>query len=148
MPPVLLDTNILVYANDMNNPQKQERAQQIIGRLCADGYGYLGIQSLSEFSNVAIRKPHLGLSIEDVSMQVSWYTRLLRLLDLTPLIVLEAVRGVKEHGLAYYDAKIWACAKLNQVPVIFSEDFQDGQMLEGVRFVNLFAENFELEKWI
>jgi len=59
----------------------------------------------------------------------------------------EAGRGVRDYKLAYYDAQIWATAKLNQVPVVFSEDFNDGQVLEGVRFVNPFAMGFNLEDW-
>jgi predicted nucleic acid-binding protein len=63
------------------------------------------------------------------------------------LIVLEAGRGARDHGLAYYDAQIWAAARLNQVTTVFSEDFSDGQTLEGVRFVNPFASGFRLEDW-
>ena len=148
MPSVLLDTNILVYANDPNNPEKRERAQQIIRAVYTAGQGHLSIQSLSEFSNVAIRKSSLSLFPGQVIEQVSWYVRIFRLFDLTPFVILEAVRGVQEHSLAYYDSQIWACAKLNQVPIVFSEDFQDGQTLEGVRFVNPFTETFTLEKWI
>jgi predicted nucleic acid-binding protein len=37
---------------------------------------------------------------------------------------------------------------LNQVTTIFSEDFSDGQVLEGVRFVNPFAEGFCIEDWV
>jgi len=32
--------------------------------------------------------------------------------------------------------------------VIFSEDFQDGQVLEGVRFANPFKPTFDLETWL
>ena len=68
-------------------------------------------------------------------------------LDVTPLIVLEAARGVRDHMLAYYDAQIWATARLNQIPTIFSEDFNTGAILEGVRFVNPFSADFVLETW-
>jgi predicted nucleic acid-binding protein len=64
------------------------------------------------------------------------------------MVATNAMKGVKEHSLAFYDAQIWACAHLNQISVIFSEDFSDGQTLEGVRFVNPFAEIFDLEKWL
>ena len=47
-----------------------------------------------------------------------------------------------------YDAQIWAVAKLNQAPVVFSEDFSDGQVIEGVRFVNPFARDFQVEEWV
>jgi len=68
-------------------------------------------------------------------------------LPLTEQVALEATRGVRDHHLSYYDAQIWAAARLNQIPVIFSEDFQDGVMLEGIRFVNPFAPRFDLERW-
>jgi hypothetical protein len=31
---------------------------------------------------------------------------------------------------------------------VFSQDFQDGQTLEGVRFVNPFSPNFQLEEYL
>ena len=65
--------------------------------------------------------------------------------DLTPMVVLEALRGVRDYQLSYYDAQVWATARLNQVPVIFSEDFNSNATLEGVRFVNPFASDFMLE---
>ena len=38
-------------------------------------------------------------------------------------------------------------ARLNQIPIIFSEDFNPGAVLDGVRFVNPFAAGFDLESW-
>lgn len=38
-------------------------------------------------------------------------------------------------------------AKLNQVPVIFSEDLPPNAVLDSVRFINPFAENFEIDEW-
>jgi predicted nucleic acid-binding protein len=62
--------------------------------------------------------------------------------------VLEAVRGVRDHQLAYWDAQIWATARLNQVPLVLSEDFSNGAVIEGVRFVNPFASDFDLDVWL
>jgi len=45
-------------------------------------------------------------------------------------------------------AQIWAVARLNQVAVIFSEDFNVGAVIEGVRFANPFAEDFRIEGWM
>jgi len=66
-------------------------------------------------------------------------------LDLTGSIVLEAVRGVRTYRMAYGDAQIWASARLHQIPLIFTEDFNIGAVIEGVRFVNPFEEGFDLE---
>ena len=68
--------------------------------------------------------------------------------DLTPLIVLEAARGVRDYSLSYFDAQLWATARLNQVPLLLSEDFQDGRLLEGVRFLNPLTAEFNLRAWI
>jgi len=46
--------------------------------------------------------------------------------------------------MPYWDAQLWATARLNQVEVLLSEDFQDGRVLGGVRFVNPFAPSFDL----
>ncbi len=85
--------------------------------------------------------------MSEAAQQVESLMRAYPVFELTPLIVLEAVKGAGSIGLAYYDAQIWATARLNQVAIVFSEDFSDGQALEGVRFINPFAESFHLEDW-
>lgn len=67
---------------------------------------------------------------------------------MTPFIVLEAARGVEAHQLGFWDALIWASAKLNQIPLILSEDFRTGTSLEGVRFLNPLAEDFNIDHWL
>lgn len=47
-------------------------------------------------------------------------------LDLSGSIVLEAVRGVRTHSMAYWDAQIWASPRLHQIPLIFTDDFNNG----------------------
>jgi len=42
------------------------------------------------------------------------------------------------YQMPFWDAQIWATAKLNQIPKILSEDFQHGRAIEGVVFVNPF----------
>jgi predicted nucleic acid-binding protein len=67
------------------------------------------------------------------------------ILDITGAIVLEAVRGVRLYQMAYWDAQIWASARMNQIPLVLSEDFGEGVIIEGVRFVNPFGSNFNIE---
>ena len=61
--------------------------------------------------------------------------------------VIEAIRGVREHKFSYWDAQVWAIARLNQIPVVFTEDFNAGAVIEGIRFVNPFATGFVLTDW-
>ena len=148
MPVVLVDTNILVYAHDRGEPEKQEQAILVLDALQASGQGCLPTQALAEFFCVTTRGKDPMLSVAQARRQVDDLALAWTVLDTTALLVQEAARGVQAHQLSYYDAQIWASARLGQVLVVFSEDFSDGTALEGVRFVNPFAEGFSLEAWI
>ena len=105
----------------------------------------LGVQALAEFFSVATRKLSPSLTPAEALDQVNLFIRLWPVFDLTPMIVLEAGRGVRDHKLPYYDAQVWATARLNQVPVVFSEDFRDGSILDQFIDVALFASKWLLE---
>ena len=145
---VLLDTNVLVYAFDRAEQGKRARAMKIILDLQTYAVGCLSVQCLSEFFNAVTRGTNPKLPMNEALQYVQDYLLAFPTHMLTPSIVLLAARGVRDHSLSFYDAQIWACAFTNEVPVVFSEDFQDGQVIEGIRFVNPFVEDFELEKWI
>jgi predicted nucleic acid-binding protein len=145
MSSILLDTNVLVYAFEVRQSSLQEKAEAIILKAEETAIGCLSVQCLGEFFRVATAK--MRLPANEMLQQVEYWQSAFPVFSLTPQIVLEAARGVRDHQLSYYDAQIWASARLNQIPVIFSEDFQDGQTLEGVRFINPFADNFAIDEW-
>ena len=144
---ILLDTNVLAYAFDANTPDKQAQALALLDHLQTSGRACLSTQNLAEFCHIAVRKLHPPLTPAQTYQMMERFSRSFQVFDLTPAVVLEAARGVRDHQLAYYDAQVWATARLNQVPVIFSEDFATDATLEGVRFVNPFAEGFKLDDW-
>jgi predicted nucleic acid-binding protein len=146
--PILIDTNILVYTCDSGEQARQEMAILLLQQLSAVNCGRLSAQVLAEFVDVTSKGKRPLLTYSEALLQATRLTQTFPIFDLTYPIVLEATHACREFSLSYYDAQIWACAKLNHVPIVFSEDFQDGQFLEGVRFVNPFSESFELEKWI
>ena len=148
MPPILIDTNILLYLYDHNQAVKQERAQDVLDQLEMSGSGRLSVQCLAEFFSVATRKLSPKLTPAQALQQISLFTRLWPAYDLTSMVVLEAGRGVRDHQFSYYDAQIWATARLNQVPIIFSEEFDVESVIEGVRFVDPFSPGFTIETWI
>jgi predicted nucleic acid-binding protein len=145
---VLIDTNVLVYSHDPHDAGKQQRSLELMEALQDNGSGCISVQSLAEFFSVATRGHEPLLSVASACTRQSELAQMWRVLDLTPAIALEASAGVRDHKLAYWDAQIWATARLNQVGLVLSEDFQDGQWLEGVRFVNPFLPKFDLRAWM
>ena len=148
MAPILIDTNLLIYLYDQNQRDKQNQSERVLEQLELTRSGRLSAQALAEFFSVATRKLSPSLTPAEALEQINLFMRLWPVFDLTPMIVTEAGRGVRDHKLSYYDAQVWATARLNQVPVVFGEDFRDGSILEGVRFVNPFSPKFLLEKWL
>lgn len=49
-----------------------------------------------------------------------------------------ALQAHRDHGLSIWDAMIWAVSRRAGASLLLSEDFQDGRVLKGVRFVNPF----------
>jgi predicted nucleic acid-binding protein len=144
---ILVDTNVLVYAYDRSEPEKQRRALAVLARLVAANSGWISTQVLAEFYNAVTRKLVSPLSPSEAQERLERYVQVWKVLDVTSPVVLEAVRGTREHGFHSWDAQIWAAARFNGVPTVFSEDFSAGAEVEGVRFVNPFAEDFKPEDW-
>ncbi len=145
---MLVDTNVLVYAYDPSNLKKQERAFAILDGLATSDQGVLSAQVLAEFIVIVTKKIAEPLDLKTARKRVENYLNSWTVLDVTGFVVLEAMRGVHEYRFAYWDAQIWATAKLAQIPYILSEDFASGSTVEGVNFVNPFTTDFDLTQFI
>jgi len=143
---ILVDTNVLLYAYDQGEPVKQSQAVAVLDRLASMRLGVLTPQVLAEFFVNATRKVQRPLTVEQAYDRIQNYLLSWEILDLSGSIILEAVRGVRTYQMAYWDAQIWASARLHQIPLIFTEDFNVGAVIEGVRFVNPFEEDFNLDR--
>ena len=139
----LVDSNILVYAYDPRDRRKQQQAAFIIERLITAQQAVLSVQCLSEFFNATTRKLPERLSPEEALGYVEGFIRTCRIFPLTPTAVLEGCRAATDYSLSVWDALIWATAKLNQIPYVLTEDLKHGLFLEGVRFQNPFAPEFD-----
>ena len=134
----LLDTNVLVYCFDGAEHEKQARALVVVARVGRPGpaglTATLPAQALAEFARVVTGRLRPPLPADEVYRQVELYERVFPVVALTSAVVLEAVRGLRDYGFSYYDAQIWAVAKLNQVSVVLSEDVASGSTVEGIAY--------------
>lgn len=131
-----IDTNILVYAYDTSEPEKQQSALSILDSLMIPQRGYISTQVLSEFIVVVTEKIPNPLTLEQAERSIHRLCQSLIVLQINEAIIIEALRGVKVHHLSFWDSMIWATAKLNQVGIVLSEDFSTNSVIEGIRFVN------------
>ena len=133
---VSFDTNILVYATGAAPDPKTERARDIIARGMRSGWSVLLLQTLAEFSSVAIRKA--GIPVDDIRTTIDAWRAVLPVQAAEDDDLAAALDAVKMHRLGFWDAMLWASAQRAGVRHFLTEDLQDGFVLQGVRFVNPF----------
>lgn len=144
---VLLDTNVLVYAYDRGEPSKQQRAVAVLDALAIAGMGVISSQILAEFFVVVTRKLAAPLTVAEAYTRIERYLQSWTVVDVSGFVVLEAARGVRDYQFNFWDAQIWATARLNQITTVMSEDFNPGAVIEGIRFINPFAPAFQIAEW-
>jgi len=143
---VITDTNILVYAADNREPDKRDRAHDVLARLAGERRGVLTAQILGEYFDAITRKAAFRQNPLSAALRIAEYRRDFAVLDTTADVIEEAARGVCVHGFAYYDAQIWATARYAGIGVVLTEDFEDGRVVEGVYFVDPFRREFDIER--
>lgn len=141
---VLLDTNILVYLYDIAEKSKRERALTVVDDLIRTTRAVISPQVMGEFFQAVTRSRRPLLTHEEALTCIRQYLTACEVVPITELIVLEATRGVESYRFSYWDAQIWATARLNQITTVYSEDFNSGATIEGIHFVNPLNDNFLL----
>jgi len=141
---VFLDTNVLVYPYDRREPERGKQALALLEELAATGAAAVSTQVLGEFFWVITRRIPDPLPTKAGGASVERHARTWTVLEITLPVVREALRGVQQHRMAYWDALIWATARLAQIPLVLSEDFADESEVDGVRFLNPLRSDFEL----
>jgi len=136
---VLIDTNIIVYAYDLDAGPKRIKAAEVLESLWDQRNGVLTTQVIAEFFITITQKVKQRLSLPDAKQIIEDYRNGWTIFSTTPDMVLKAVSGVEHYKLSFWDAMIWASAVINEVPLIYSEDMQPGQIIEGVRLENPFV---------
>jgi predicted nucleic acid-binding protein len=139
----LVDTNILVYQVDPRDAFKQDVAQRLLREGIHGGQIYIAHQCVVEFVAAVTRplqalngQPLLerGEALREAESLMAQFTVLYPDRD----TLLTAIRGAATYGLSWFDANLWACAEVNGMAEIVSEDFQHGRHYGGVRVVNPF----------
>ena len=122
-PPAFLDTNVLVYALG------DDRARTPVAEALLERGGVISVQVLNELAAVAHRK--LGMSWDDVTEVVE----VMRTLCPSPRPIMwalhtQALALAARDGYHIYDALIVAAALDSGCTTLYSEDMQDGRVID------------------
>jgi len=131
------DTNILVYTLQTPGNANLDRARDLVNRAAGSTSVGLLLQSLTEFSDVAIRK--LRMDVNLVHRRVAAFRRVAAVHAPAEEDLTDALDLVRDHRLAFWDGLMCATAIRAGLQYLLSEDMQDGRRLGSLRIVNPFS---------
>jgi predicted nucleic acid-binding protein len=126
-----VDTNVLLYAHDASETDKQPIARALLEELWADRSGVLSTQVLQEFYVVATRKftPPMRRSEarELVALYATW-----SVVQVDVGLIVDAATLEERAQLSFWDALIVEAARRAGATRLVSEDLQDGRRIAGL----------------
>ena len=131
-----VDTNVLVYVHDEDEPEKRERAQALLREL-VDRI-VLSPQVLGEFY-VVVRRLETPVPAEVAARLVDSYSRF-PMVNLDAQLVRNAIAISRESRISYWDGLIMAAAQSAGCERLLSEDLSHGQSFGPVTVENPFRE--------
>ncbi len=134
---VFVDTNILIYAHDVDAKSKHQVAKNVLARLWSQRTGVVSMQVLQEFYVNVTRKIPTPLSKNAARNVVNTYA--IWCTQTSPTEISAAFRIEEESRISFWDAMIVAAAAKCGANRILSEDLNSGQTIESIRIENPFA---------
>lgn len=134
---IFVDTNILVYAHDVDAAEKHRIAKKILADLWQSREGVLSPQVLSEFYVNVTRKISTPLTKQRAREVIRTYE--VWCVEATVSDIATAFRIEDEARISYWDALICAAALKAGCERVLSEDLNAGQKIAGLRIENPFT---------
>jgi predicted nucleic acid-binding protein len=136
---VFIDTNILIYAHDLDAGEKHILANSLIKKIWREENGVISTQVLQEFYVTLTRKILNPLPRPKARAVLSNYFAWQVVLN-DPATVLVATEIEERHSLSFWDSLIIAAASQSKAEKILTEDLQSGQLIEGILIENPFLQ--------
>lgn len=128
-----LDTNILVYAQDRDSPAKRRRSRDLVAALAQSSTGVISTQVMQEFYVATTRK--LGVAPLAAKSVLQTF-KMFEIVQTSPDLIDSAIDGSILNRLSFWDALVLAAADASGCSIVYSEDLNPGQTIQGVRIEN------------
>jgi predicted nucleic acid-binding protein len=133
---VFIDTNVLLYVYSEDEPEKQKVAEELL--LSYGDRAIISTQVINEFTNILFKK--YKMSAVEVSNAVAEVDTFFPIISFSIATQKNAIKIKEKYQFQYYDSLIIATALEKNCTTLFSEDMQNGQLIEKrLKIVNPFV---------
>ena len=134
---VFFDSNILVYFIDERDSEKQLKARELIEAATSNQTGIVSTQSLQEVYNVATKK--LNCPKNKAKQLIKMFSETLPVTQVTIPLILKAIDISIKTEYSFWDSLILSAAKDSGCIIVYSEDMQNGHIVDGMKILNPFV---------
>jgi predicted nucleic acid-binding protein len=134
---IFVDTNVLIYAYDVSAGSKHVRAAELVTELWKSRSGLVSTQVLQEFYVTVTRKIARPLESSSARQIVADLSRW-EVVTIEPKTILAAIDLQRDHLLSFWDAMVVTTAANGSAEMLFTEDLNHGQVINGVTVRNPF----------
>ena len=131
------DSNVLVYLCDSATPKKRAIAETLLERHLRDQDILISTQVLQEFYVTVTRKLKPSVAPADAANMVSAFADF-PMVQIDTMLIQAAIRRSQAIKLSFWDGLIVQAALAGGASVLYSEDLQDGQVIDGMKVSNPF----------
>ena len=133
---VFVDTNVLTYLFDHSEAKKQARAERCLRTETREIF--VSTQVLQELY-VSLTKGRAPIATSEIAERAVREASRYSVVHIDTSLVLAAIEASRKHRVSFWDALIVRAAVQADCDVLFSEDLNAGQVIDGVTVENPFA---------
>ena len=131
------DTNILVYMQDVSNLVKQQKARSLLSTHLGNGTAVISTQCLQEFYNVLANKMKQDkIKTKQIMHSLS---ENIPVVQVTPTLIENGIDISIKTQFSLWDSLMISAASFAKCTTLYSEDMNDGQVIDGVTIKNPFV---------
>ena len=135
---IFIDTNVLVYRFDHDEPTKRDRARQVLEEVGGSGGLVLSTQVLQEFYVAVTRKLARPLPVDSALAAIRQMTKF-AIVSIDVDLIDNAILLSRDRQLSFWDSLILQAAARGGCKTVLTEDLQEGFEVLGLTVVNPFA---------
>lgn len=134
------DTNILIYAFEQSRSEKTEAAALLLSKATVGRSGVLSYQVIHEFFNVALRKFRPVMTAVEARRVLRHFADTFQIVTPSSDTIARAIEVHRGFHFQWFDSLILAAALEARCDVLYTEDMQHGQEIDGLTVLDPFRQ--------
>lgn len=134
---IFFDSNILIYFADTRDLKKQRIADSLVKTAIENENGIISTQSLQEFYNASTKK--MLCTPEKAKEYTKIFASSFDVQQISPDMIFNAIDISTANKISFWDSLIVSAAQDSGCVIVYSEDLNDGQIINGVKILNPFG---------